>query len=326
MLWEDRSVLITGGASFIGANLALRLVNEGARVRVIDNLSTGRFDSICEQVERGSIDFRNHDVEDAIPTAQALRGVEYVFHLAANHGGRGYIDAEQASCSRNLAIDQAMIRLAAEAEVRNLVFASSGCVYPRSLQNDPRQARQLREDDVGPPYDPDTIYGWAKLSAELTLGAYRREGKLRSVSCRFFTVYGPNNTGSHALQALIERAWRREDPFEVWGDGTQVRNWTYVDDIVEGTLRAAIEIDDASAVNLGTSVGTTIAAAAKIICKLLNHNPTFTFRPEMPTGPINRVACHDRATALLGWSPRTELQKGLQKTIEWYLRSAGPPG
>ena len=85
---------------------------------------------------------------------------------------------------------------------------------------------------VGPPYDADNMYGWAKLMAEMTLQAYHRDFGLKSASCRFFTVYGERGVENHAVIAMIARAFVRQDPFEVWGDGTQIRNWTYVGDIV----------------------------------------------------------------------------------------------
>ena len=108
------------------------------------------------------------------------------------------------------------------------------------------------EEQVGPPYDADNMYGWAKLMGELSLRAYHRDYGLKSVSCRYFTVYGPRGHENHAVMAMIARAFIRQDPFEVWGSGRQVRNWTYVSDIVAGTLLAAARIDDARAVNLGT--------------------------------------------------------------------------
>ena len=94
----------------------------------------------------------------------------------------------------------------------------------------------LTEDLTKGPNDADNTYGWAKLMGEFTLQAYAREGKLKAASCRYFTVYGPRGVENHAVIAMIARAFIGQDPFEVWGDGTQIRNWTYIDDIVSGTI------------------------------------------------------------------------------------------
>lgn len=113
-----------------------------------------------------------------------------------------------------------------------------------------RIAIYLTEDLVTPPYEADNLYGWAKPMGELTLKAYCQETDIKAASCRYFTAYGPRCLENHAVMAMIARAFIRQRPFEVWGDGKQVRNWTYIDDIVEGTLLAAEKIDDGTAINL----------------------------------------------------------------------------
>jgi nucleoside-diphosphate-sugar epimerase len=202
--------------------------------------------------------------------------------------------------------------------VKKLVFASSGCDYPNHLQEDPDEVVYLKEDNAVPPFDADGTYGWAKLMAELTLRAYHRDHGLRSVSCRYFTVYGPRAAESHAVTAMIARAYVRQDPFEIWGDGRQIRNWTYVDDVVRGTILAAEHIDDASAVNLGTGDRMTVFDTARAACEALGHHPTFRFLPTMPTGPRNRVADGSRARELLGWRPEVPFTTGLDRTVRWY--------
>ena len=122
-----------------------------------------------------------------------------------------------------------------------------------------------------PPHDADNMYGWAKLMAELTLQAYHREHKLGAASCRYFTVYGPRGVENHAVIAMIARAFIRQNPFEVWGDGTQIRNWTYVDDIVSGTILAAEKINDGTAVNLGTMERVRVIDAANMVLEFSGY-------------------------------------------------------
>jgi nucleoside-diphosphate-sugar epimerase len=267
----------------------------------------------------GRVELRCEDLRDPAVARAACAGIETVFHLAADHGGRGYVNSFQAGPAANLCLDGTVFREAVRAGVAKVVFASSGCVYPNYIQADPSQDLYLSEDQVGPPFDPDHMYGWAKLSAELTLRAYHRELGLNAVSCRYFTVYGPRAREDHAVIAMIARAFVRQDPFEIWGTGEQVRNWTYVDDIVEGTLLAAERIDDASAVNLGSMERVTVVEAARLTQRLTGHRAAIVPRPDMPTGPLNRVADNRRAWRLLGWAPRTSFEEGLRQTIDWYF-------
>src|SRR6266498_5381803 len=252
MDWKNRKVLVTGGASFIGSHLLDALVRLGAKVRVVDDLSSGKLGNIEKHLGNGKVEFIEADLKGADQTEKAVAGTSIVFHLAADHGGRGYVDLHQAACATNLMVDGKIFRACHHAKVEKIVYASSGCVYPNHLQRDPEEILYLTEDMVGPPYDADNMYGWAKLMGELTLKAFHRDFGMKSASCRYFTVYGPRGVENHAVIAMIARAFTRQNPFEVWGDGTQVRNWTYVDDIVRGTILAAEKIDDGTAVNLGT--------------------------------------------------------------------------
>jgi nucleoside-diphosphate-sugar epimerase len=317
--WKGRPVLVTGGASFIGSHLVEELVRREAVVRVVDDLSTGRRENLGRALDSGRVELLRGDLRMPAVASAACTGMDVVFHLAADHGGRGYVDSFQAGPSANLCLDGTLFREAVRAGVAKVVFASSGCVYPNALQADSRRELYLTEDQVGPPFDPDHMYGWAKLSAELTLLAYHRELGLDAVSCRYFTVYGPRAREDHAVTAMIARAFIRQDPFEIWGTGEQVRNWTHVDDIVQGTLLAAERIHDASAVNLGSMERITVMQAARLTQELAGHRAPIVTRPEMPTGPMNRVADSRRARRLLGWAPRTPFREGLRRTIEWYF-------
>jgi len=156
---------------------------------------------------------------------------------------------------------------------------------------------------------------------EMTLAAFSREYGLPTVSCRYFTVYGERAKEDHGLVAMIARAFIRQDPFEVWGTGEQIRNWTYVADIVAGTILAAERIDDGCAVNLGASERIRVRDAVQEILAALDHHPTLRFRPDMPTGPLNRVANNALAQQRLGWQPSVTFAEGLRRTIAWYTAS-----
>ncbi|TAM83171.1 MAG: SDR family NAD(P)-dependent oxidoreductase [Acidobacteria bacterium] len=319
MDWKKCNVLVTGGASFIGSTLVDALLKKGARVRVVDDLSSGKLENIATHVMNQKVDFIENDLREPGVAEKAVKGTDVVFHLAADHGGRGYVDLHQAACASNLMLDGVIFRACQKAHVGKVVYASSGCVYPNYIQTDPDQVLYLTEDMVGPPYDADNMYGWAKLMAEMTLRAYSREYGLKAASCRYFTVYGPRGVENHAVIAMIARAFVKQDPFVVWGTGEQIRNWTYIDDIVNGTILAAEKIDDGTAVNLGTMERIRVIDAAKEILRYMGHDARVEPHPEMPTGPYNRVADNSLARKLLGWEPKVMFMDGLHQTIDWYI-------
>jgi UDP-glucose 4-epimerase len=319
MQWSDTKVLVTGGASFIGSHLVDALLARGASVRVVDNLSSGRLDNIRTHVDAGRVEFIAADLSDPAIAEETVRGVQVVFHLAADHGGRGYVDLHQVACATNLVLDGVVFAACLKAGVEKVVYASSGCVYPNHIQTDPGQILYLTEEMVGPPYDADNLYGWAKLMAEMTLRAYYTEKGMKSACCRYFTVYGDRGHENHAVIAMIARAFVRENPYVVWGTGEQIRNWTHVSDIVSGTIAAAERIDDGTAVNLGTMERTRVIDAAREVLRYTKHDATIELHPEMPTGPLNRVADNARARKLLGWEPKVMFMDGLHRTIDWYF-------
>jgi len=319
MDWKHSRVLVTGGASFIGSALVDALVERGARVRVVDNLSSGKLDNLQRRLDGGEIEFFEADLLDDGVARKTVRGTDVVFHLAADHGGRDYVDLHQAACAGNLTLDGLVFRVAVQENMGKVVFASSGCAYPNYIQTDPGEILYLTEDKAGPPYDADNLYGWAKLMAEMTLTVYYRDFGLKSASCRYFTVYGPRGHENHAVIAMIARAFVRQDPFVVWGNGEQIRNWTHVDDIVSGTIRAAEVIEDGTPVNLGTTERTRVIEAACEVLRHTGHNARIELHPEMPTGPMNRVADNSLAKKLLGWEPKVKFMDGLRSTADWYF-------
>lgn len=321
VIWNRKKVLVTGGTSFIGSHLVDALVERGAQVRIVDDLSSGRRSNIEQHLQNGRVTFIEADLREPGVTRAAMHGIDIVFHLAADHGGRGYVDLHQAGPASNLFLDGLIFWEALKEGVEKVVYASSGCVYPNYMQSDPTKEVYLREEDVKAPHDADNMYGWAKLMAEMTLRAYHREFKLGAASCRYFTVYGPRGVENHAVIAMIARAFVGQNPFEVWGDGTQIRNWTYVDDIVSGTILAAEKISDGTAVNLGTMERVRVIDAAEMVLNFSGHKAEIHLRPDMPTGPANRVADNQLAKKLLDWGPKTSFRDGLRKTMDWYFAS-----
>ena len=298
--WSGKTVFVTGGASFIGSTLTDRLIDRGVRrVRVVDDLSSGSLANLKHHLGTDKVEFIQADLREPGVTRAAMQGIDTVFHIAADHGGRGYVDLHQAGPASNFFLDGLVFAEALKAKVKKVVFASSGCVYPNFLQSDLKKEIYLTEDLTNGPNDADNTYGWAKLMGEFTLKAYAKEHGLGAASCRYFTVYGPRGVENHAVIAMIARAFLKQNPFEVWGDGTQIRNWTYIDDIVEGTILAGEKINDGTAMNLGTMERIRVLDAAKLVGQLTGHQAEIKLLPNMPTGPLNRVADNSLAKKLL---------------------------
>jgi nucleoside-diphosphate-sugar epimerase len=279
--------------------LADALVELGSMVRIVDDLSSGRLENLQSHLASGSVEFFCADLREPGVTRMAVQNMEMVFHLAADHGGRGYVDLHQAGPASNLFLDGLVYWEALKAQVEKVVFASSGCVYPNFLQSDPDEEVYLKEDMVRAPYDADNMYGWSKLMSELTLKAYCKEYGIKAVSCRYFTVYGPRGGENHAVMAMIARAFTGQDPVEV----------------------CAEKIDDGTAINLGTMERIRVIDAVKMVLAQTGQKAGIILRPEMPTGPLNRVADNSLAKRVLGWEPQTPFREGLDRTIDWYYAS-----
>lgn len=322
--WQGKAVLVTGGASFIGSHLVDRLVGLGAKVRVADDLSSGKLENLSESID--AIDFLEGDLRDRDFARRSMSGVEVVFHLAACHGGRGFIDTHPADCASNMVLDGVVFDEALKSGVERVCFASSACVYPTSLQVKPNNGNMvyLREDWADPFTEgaafSDGEYGWAKFMGEMSLKAYQKQYGLKSVSCRLFTVYGERENETHAVIALIAKAFVKMDPYEIWGDGQQDRNFTYVGDIADGMIRAAERITDGSAINIGTAEHVKIIDSARMIFEESGFTPaSINFDTSKPVGVFSRAADLSRTREILEWEPQTSFRDGLGRTLKWYF-------
>lgn len=325
--WNDLEVIVTGGASFIGSHLVDKLVQLGSHVTVVDNLSSGKLSNL----ERSSnqIDFINKDLEyiSKQEILDIFKDKNRVFHLAAVHGGRGFIATHPADVSSNLAIDHHVFEACTRSSVESIVFASTACVYPTELQATVGSSYKLKEEDSNPFnldgfMSADIEYGWGKLMSEIQLIAFNKQYGLKGCPVRFVTAYGPRENETHAIIALIYKALERMDPYEIWGDGEQERDFTYVEDIVEGCILAAENIRDCIPINLGTGRKYKIKEVVDIICKIINWEPSkFVFNKSKPVGALSRALDNSKAKQHLGWEPRFTLEDGLIQTIKWYQRS-----
>jgi nucleoside-diphosphate-sugar epimerase len=324
-------VLVTGGASFIGSHLVDGLLELGANVRIADDLSSGRIENLeypldnkNEKIWVGeNIELHKGDLKDRCFTEQVMDGVDVVFHLAALHGGRGYIDNHPAECCTNMILDQLVFETAYRKGIERICFASSACVYPTFLQEESGSEYLLKEEDADPfvrdKAFSDLEYGWAKFMGEMALRAYHKQYGMKTSSVRIFTAYGPRENETHAVIALIAKAFVKLDPYVIWGTGEQDRNFTYVRDIVDALILASEKIEDGSPVNAGREDRITLNQASELIFDIIDWKPKKIMRDlTKPQGVASRATDLTRARRVLGWEPKVSYEEGFKKTIDWY--------
>ena len=319
--WHGSDVLVTGGASFIGSHIVDKLISLGSHVTVVDNLRSGKIENLKESWTK--IKFIQKDLEYIL--RDEIKGIfkdkEIVFHLAAVHGGRQYIATHPADVSSNFSIDHHVLEACINSSVSRVIFASSACVYPTKLQAEVGSNYNLKEEDSNPfnlneCMSADIEYGWAKLMTEMQMISFKKQYGMKGCPVRFVNAYGPRENKTHAVIALISKAVEQMDPYEIWGDGQQERDFTYVEDIVEGSILAAEKVSDCTPINLGTGRRWKIIDVVELICRIIDWRPSkFNFDVSGPVGPLSRALDNSRAKIILGWEPKYTFEEGLRRTI-----------
>lgn len=324
--YAGQRVLVTGGASFIGSHLTEALVALGATVTVADDLSSGKKEHLS--AVENDVRLLVGDLRDPAFAAQATKDQQVVFHLAAQHGGRGYIESHPVEVLNNLSLDHTVFQAAATAGVGKIVYASSACAYPTILQDSSTELNWLAEDDanfeeVGKAFS-DGEYGWSKLISEMQLRAFNKQYGIDGSAVRIFTAYGERENESHAAVALIAKALAKLDPYPVWGDGTQTRNFTYVGDTCAGLLLAGAKTKGFDVFNAGSPTHHTINEFIETTFDIVNWRPSeINYELDKPVGVKSRAADCSKCEKELGWKPGYTLREGIERTIEWYSEIAG---
>lgn len=303
-------VLVTGGAGFIGSHVVERLVEEGFKVTVLDDLSTGSLENL-EQVS-DEVEFVRGDVRDPEAVARALRGVELVVHEAAIVSVEESIRDPLRVNSVNVDGTLNLLEACHRAGVKRLVYASSASVYG----DDPTLPK--REDMEPRPKSP---YAASKHAGELLCLAYTELGRLEAVVLRYFNVYGPRQRGGPyggAMSSFISRALRGEPPV-IYGDGGQTRDFVYVGDVAEATVRALLsERAVGQVVNVATGRPVSLNELARMVVEAVGVDLEPIHAEPRPGDVRHSYADISRARSLLGWEPRVSLEEGVRETVEWF--------
>jgi UDP-glucose 4-epimerase len=297
----DSSILVTGGAGFIGSRLVAALADDND-VRVLDDRSRGSRAAVPDAVE-----FVDGDVRDASTVTEATADVDVVFHLAANISVDRSVAAPIESHRVNVDGTLNVLEAAREADAR-VVFASSAAVYgePASIP--------VAESDRKTPSSP---YGAEKLSADRYVRLYADLYDLETVSLRYFNVYGPGGLAtdySGVIDAFLTRA-RDGDDLPVHGDGTQTRDFVHVSDVVRANLLAAVTDRVGTAYNVGTGESVTINRLAELIVDVTGSDSEIVHTSPRAGDIDESEASIERAREALGYRPRVSLREGLETLV-----------
>jgi len=323
--YSDRDVIVTGGASFIGSNLVDRLLESGARVTVLDDFSSGRVENLPS--DRIGLRIEKVDLRNREQAFNAIQKSDCLFHLAAVHGGRGFIETFKQEMLVNLAIDNNVFSAASKHGVACVVHASSACAYPIGLQESESTLNLLEEKQASmesiETSFPDGVYGWTKL-----LGEYQLENfsgtELKGRSARIFTAYGEKENESHAAIALIAKALLNANPFPIWGSGQQTRNFTYVQDTVTGLLLLGSDERPVpfDVFNIGTSSHVRVIDFVEEIFRAINWKPEkYDLQLDKPVGVASRASNNSKMMEVFDWEPIVGIEIGIARTISWYQGS-----
>jgi nucleoside-diphosphate-sugar epimerase len=315
--WNQRKVSVTGGAGFVGSYLTELLVEDGARVSVVDTFERGsmeRLDRVKDDVEIIRTDVGTPEGAD-----DATRGQEVVLNLAAKVTGIEYNRFHHADMfSSNMRIAQAVTGAAARNGVSRFLVVSTACIYP----NDAAVPTPEDEGGRGTPEPTNEGYGWAKRMSE-QLGMYfDAETDMDVAICRPFNMYGPRDhwdeQTSHVIPALIKRILDGEDPVAVWGSGNQTRAFLHARDGALGMKLIAEKATSPNPINIGHDEEVSIRELAEKIIQVSGSNPTLEFDTSKPDGYPRRSADVARLRDVTGWVPETPLIEGLKEMISEY--------
>lgn len=305
--------LVTGGAGFVGSHLVEALLARGDRVRVLDNLSTGRRGNLASVIEQ--VDFLEGDVIDSAAVQQAVEGVDFIFHQAALASVPRSLEAPldtHAVCVTGTVL---LLDAARKASVKRLIYAASSSAYG----NQPTPVKC--ETDLPSPLSP---YAAAKLAAEHYCHAFYHSYGLETVCLRYFNVFGPRQDPSGPYAAVIplfiQSLLAGKAP-TIYGDGKQTRDFTYVGNIVEANLLAStasaakISSSPSRTFNIGSGTAISLLDLLRELNALLGTSITPSFQPARAGDVRDSLANISLAKHVLGYQPRTSLKQALEATV-----------
>ncbi len=312
------TILVAGAGGFIGGYLVADLLARGyTDIRAVDVKPFDEWYQVFDEVENVVGDLR-----DKQECRAACRKASYVYNLAADMGGMGFIENNKGLCMLSVLINTHLLMAADEAGVSKYFYASSACVYNADKQRD-FDVVALKEEDAYPAM-PEDGYGWEKLFSERMCRHFREDFGLLTRVARFHNVYGPHGTwkgGREKAPAaicrkVIDAVETGEHVIDIWGDGQQTRSFMYIDDCIRG-INAITESNILEPINLGSSELVTINQLVDIVEEIADVKLERRYQLDAPKGVNGRNSDNSLIQHYLGWEPSIRLRDGMAKTYAW---------
>lgn len=319
-LFENKTILVTGGAGFIGSALVRQLLDAGAIVRVVDNLVNGKRDNLAQVMDNPRLALHRVDIRDETSMRALCTNAHVVFNLACL-GVRHSIHSPRENHEVNATATLQLLQIAREVGAGRFVQVSTSEVYGSA------KTAPMTEEH---PTFPMTVYGGSKLAGECYARAFYETYRYPTVVVRPFNSYGPRSHHEGDSGEVIPKFMLRcmaDQPMVIFGDGRQTRDFTYVDDTAHGIMLAGWH-DQAigQTINLGSNAEISILALADLIKQVLNKpNATITHDAQRPGDVLRLVADSTKAGDLLGFEPRVSMEAGLRRLHQWYAAQDESP-
>ena len=318
MLDKKDLILVSGAGGFIGGHLVADLLEQGyERVRAVDIKPVQDWYQLLPQAEN-----IQRDLRDKSACYEVSESADFVFNLAADMGGMGFIETHKADCMMSVLINTHMLMAARDCGVKRFLYSSSACVYAAEKQTS-ADVVPLKESDAYPAM-PEDGYGWEKLFSERMCRHFDEDFDLETRIVRYHNVYGPNGTydgGREKAPAaicrkVIQANLMGRDEIEIWGDGEQTRSFMYIDDCLKGT-ELIMKNHSTDPLNLGSDQLVTINQLVDIVESIAGVKLRRRYILDAPKGVRGRNSDNTLIQSVLGWSPAISLEEGLEKTYRW---------
>lgn len=313
-MYDGSHVLVTGASGLIGSHLVETLEQKGALVRALVHKREPLFQ------QRKNIEIVSGDLTRPDFCASVCKGMDYVFHLAVETGSIVKNAKHPAGImTPTILMDFNMLKVAHDFDIKKYLYSSCACVYPNDVVN-------MQEDQAwnGPPPKMHETISWSKRISELQCQSFHKEYGDKIAIVRPSNTYGPYDIfdveNSHVISAFIKKACSKVDPFVIWGNGEQIREFVYARDVAQAMVLALENYAIADPVNIAGGEAIRIKDLASKIISLVGYKPKMQFDESMPTGHMKRVLDSRKLRENLSFVPSTSLDDGLQNTITWYQR------
>ena len=312
-----KTVLVAGAGGFIGGHLVSKLLKKKYKVICVDIKPIKKWFQVFKKTKNHSLDLNSYS-----NCLRITKNIDYVFNLACNMGGMGFIENNKADCMMSVLINTNLLRASKKRKIKKYLFSSSACVYNAAKQSHSNNPA-LKEEDAYPA-QPEDGYGWEKLFGERMCRHFQEDYGLQVRIIRFHNVYGPHGTyngGREKAPAaicrkIIEAKIKKKKKIEVWGDGKQTRSFMFIDDCIEGILRIFFS-KFSDPINLGSSEKVSINQMIKIIEKIALIKVKKNYLLNKPKGVRGRSSDNKLIKKILNWEPSIKLNEGLEKTYHW---------